>query len=308
MGQIVSFDDYKPPARFDGIPWAEVEIQESADGAAPWTVIDTVALTPLDVDPASPQTRSFTTANGTAPDLWYRVAFIDGAGGRSNPTEPIHNSPDGPPARFATADDLATRLGLTLTTAEQTRANTLLADASGLIADHAKQQIALVADDELTMPGTTDDRIRLPERPVVSVASITLDGQTLGQGKDWYLNGDEIIRLSSMYVQNGGLDAMLDAPYLLGRSFGWPGQKLVIVYTHGYTDDALPKLVKSICLEMVVRVWVNPGSVARETVGNTATVYDNMRFSPSGLLLTDTEKKELRRFFGARARSIQIGG
>src|SRR5581483_3923985 len=80
--------------------------------------------------------------------------------------------------RFADSDDLAARLGLVFTDDEHVRANTLLEIASGLIQDEAKQKIALVTDDVFTMPGTTEQLIKLPERPVVSVSSVTLDGAT----------------------------------------------------------------------------------------------------------------------------------
>ena len=208
-------------------------------------------------------------------------------------------------AQFATHDDLATRLGLIFSQAEQTRADALLTSASALIQDEAKQVIALVTNDVWETPGTTDEVIRLPERPVVSVASVTLDGQPLVQGTDWYLDGDSIRRIPVVTtVLTGGLiDEAFTFP--LGTGFGWPAQTLAITYTHGYAT--IPGTVKEICLEAVVRVWVNPGSVAREAVGNTLTVYDNNRFSPSGMLLTDDEKKALRRFFGRTAKSIQIG-
>jgi hypothetical protein len=193
-----------------------------------------------------------------------------------------------------------------LTSDEQTRADALLTLASAMIQDEVPQQIGLVTDDVLTMPGTIDETINLPERPVVSVSSVTLDGEALIEGTDWYLQDDAIHRLAVVFTQGLGL-ARLDAPYLLGSGigFGWESQTLEITYTHGY--ETIPGLVKAITLEAVVRVWVNPGSVARESIGNTSTVYDNMRFSPTGLLLTDDERRRLRRFFGTKARSIQIG-
>lgn len=208
--------------------------------------------------------------------------------------------------QFASHDDLANRLGLTLTPAEQTRADSLLTLASDLIADEAKQKIGLVSGEVLTMPGTIEESILLPERPVVSVESVALDGDALVEGTDWYLKNDAIHRLAVVFTQGLGM-ARLDAPYLLGSGigFGWESQTLEITYTHGYSE--IPGIVKAICLEAVVRVWVNPGSVARETVGNTSTVYDNMRFSPTGLLLTADERNRLRRFFGTKATSIQIG-
>jgi len=197
--------------------------------------------------------------------------------------------------QFATAAEFAARFGITLTDDEETRADGLLAMASGLIQDEVKQTIALVEDDVLTMPGTSDDRITLPERPVVSIASVELAGTPLVEDSDWYLDHGTII------------GTIVDDAWPSSGGFGVPTQTLQITYTHGYDDDEIPGIVKGVCLEVVVRVWVNPGAVARETVGDTATVYDNMRFSPSGLLLTNDESRKLRRFFGDRMRSIAMG-
>lgn len=92
MSQVISFADYTPPARFDAVPWAQVRIEEGPTPEGAWTTIDTLALDPLDADPSIPQTRSFTTSNGSDTDgLWYRVTFIDGANATSQPSTPVQN-------------------------------------------------------------------------------------------------------------------------------------------------------------------------------------------------------------------------
>lgn len=199
---------------------------------------------------------------------------------------------------FASAADLEARLGITLTEAEQIRAESLLQLASGLIRDAVRQTISLVEDDELTLPGTNADRIALPERPVVSVASVTLDGNDVS----FSLAGSSIFRRSLTVW-----DADFDRDGRWSRGFGRIYQTIVVTYTHGYAADEIPSLVKSICLEAAVRVWVNPGAVARESEGDTSVVYDNMRFSPSGLLLTDIERSQLKHFFGSRAANVSVG-
>jgi hypothetical protein len=211
---------------------------------------------------------------------------------------------------FATTDDLAARLGITLTADEITRAQVLLDIVTGEIEDEADQQISLVTDDVLELPGTTDDRIELPQRPVVSVASVTVDGQPLVEGTDWYLEGDTIIRIATPLTIITGADAVYYddiRQFPFGIGFGWPKQTIAITYTHGYAADSIPQTLKTICLEATVRAWVNPGSVARETIGNEATVYDNMRFSPTGLLLTTVEVRKIRRLFPRKIGSVKLG-
>ena len=195
-------------------------------------------------------------------------------------------------APFATSDDLAARLGVTLSTDEQTRADALLASASGLIQAEARQVIELVTDDVLELRGTSDDRVRLPERPVVSVASVTLDGVTLTEGIDFYLDGSALVRMPTYLL--GLLDGYP------GGGFGNPSQVLAVTYTHGY--ETIPEVFKSVCLEAVVRVWVNPGAVVGERHGSEQVQY--MNGAPTGLLLTDVERRTIRRAVGRRAGSV----
>jgi hypothetical protein len=94
MPYSVSFTDFTPPPRYDGIKWASVKIEESDQEIGPWTLIETLAITPLDIDPANPQKRNFTTNNATLETGWYRLTFIDQDGAFLQPTTPIHNVPD----------------------------------------------------------------------------------------------------------------------------------------------------------------------------------------------------------------------
>lgn len=188
-------------------------------------------------------------------------------------------------AQFATNAELAARLGLTFSAAEQARADALLTSASGLIQEHTGQTILLVSNDSFTRPGSYSDRIGLPQRPVVSVASVTVDGTALTAGSDFYIDGDELVRMGTASPWHG-----LPAP-----GWGNPWQSIVVVYTHGYAT--IPARIKAICQEMVVRVWVNPGSVIQESVGDVQTTYAPYVQPPRGLLLTDAEKDELNDIF-----------
>ncbi len=120
MSYIVSFDDYTPAPRFDGLPWTDVRIEEGTTSTGPWTQIDDIALSPLDPDPANPVARSFTTPNGTAPDLWYRVIFADAAMDTSLPSPAIPNLSSSAP--YATPPELFRILRVKQPSAEQTAA------------------------------------------------------------------------------------------------------------------------------------------------------------------------------------------
>lgn len=98
MSQTISFTDYKPPPRYDSLPWTDVRIEESdtdtITGSTVWTQIDSQALAPLDTDPALPEARDITTSLASdTPFLWYRLIWVDAALTTSAPTVPIQNLP-----------------------------------------------------------------------------------------------------------------------------------------------------------------------------------------------------------------------
>lgn len=102
---VVTFTHWRPPARYDDLPWTEVRIQEAATELGAYATIDTIALDPLDDDPSDPQSRSFTTELGTAAALWYRLVFADATADTSPPTDPIQNVEAVAP--YATVAELA---------------------------------------------------------------------------------------------------------------------------------------------------------------------------------------------------------
>jgi hypothetical protein len=136
MTQIVSFVSYTPPQRFDALPWTHVQIEEAASDTGTFAIIDTLALSPLDVDPTDPQARSFTTANGTAADQWYRISFVDAGLHLSEPTQPVQNTAGAAPpvTAYIDATELFRILKVRAPTSDQTAAaNRVILTASGEI-------------------------------------------------------------------------------------------------------------------------------------------------------------------------------
>lgn len=134
MAQVVSFVDYVPPPRYDANAWTEVQIEEGTAGTSDlWTLIDTIALSPVDLDPADPASRSFTTENGTALEQWYRVIFADVNGDTAAPTIPVQNIA----ARemYATVAELATLLKVNAVTREAALTRVLRAAADEIDAE-----------------------------------------------------------------------------------------------------------------------------------------------------------------------------
>jgi hypothetical protein len=114
MSQVVTLEGFVPSARYDAIPWTQAQIEEAADAIGPWALIDTIPITPTDADPAEPAPRSFTTSNGTAPFLWYRIIFRDASNNDTLPTRPIQNVPSEVASSLAlcTDEDVRAYLGI----------------------------------------------------------------------------------------------------------------------------------------------------------------------------------------------------
>lgn len=87
---VVTFRDYIPTPRADGIPWSKARIEESLTEIGPWVQIDLLTFNDPDNDPNEPRPRSFTTHNATLESGWYLVTFLDDVG-NAQPTFPIQH-------------------------------------------------------------------------------------------------------------------------------------------------------------------------------------------------------------------------
>lgn len=127
--------------------------------------------------------------------------------------------------------------------------------ASDVVRAKLRQTITLVEDDELRIEGACDDRVRLPERPVIEVASVMVDG-LLFPSSGYNVIGDELV-----LVQDSGTFASIASGlgYLAGR-----GSTLDIVYSHGYA--AVPPAIKGLALGIAKRLFLNPNGATAEGV------------------------------------------
>jgi hypothetical protein len=146
MSQVITFEAYIQPPRYDGIPWTEVDIEEGTTETGVFAVIDNQPLSPVDSDPANPAARSFTTelASDTM-GLWYRLVFRDGSGDETVPTDAIQNVAD--INTYASVHELARILKIRQPTVEQRASmRRVLVVASGEI----DAEVNLPADEVLS--------------------------------------------------------------------------------------------------------------------------------------------------------------
>lgn len=90
---VVTFENYTPSARYDGIPYTKAVIQEAPLRTGPWTTREIKVFADPDADPSDPKTRNFTTSAATLEAGWYRILFEDNIGAQQQPTAPEFNGP-----------------------------------------------------------------------------------------------------------------------------------------------------------------------------------------------------------------------
>lgn len=158
---------------------------------------------------------------------------------------------------FATHDDLELFTGATY---DEARANLLLDIATATIRARTAQTLSRVTGHQVVLAGTAETSAVLPERPVVSVAEVSWDGDVLDEGT-WEYDGYGSI----------------------SRYGGWRGQPITVTYTHGF--DPIPDDLKGLCLVMVQRALDNPTGIASESIGSYSVSYGRQ----SGVYIAEDE-------------------
>jgi hypothetical protein len=200
-------------------------------------------------------------------------------------------------AQFADVTELADFRGRAIGSAEVSRAELFLQLASADIQNYTGQTIELVTDDELVLhPQDSRAELVMPQRPVIEVTAITLDGVAIA--------GFEVTRWGRVRWGAGGFDSGLygtaEERYL---NPAFP-PVVAVTYTHGF--DPVPDDVRGVCLAWAARAMENPTSLDSETIG-TQYAYTRAASEPGELLLPG-ERRKLRKYCPSRIFSAPILG
>lgn len=201
---------------------------------------------------------------------------------------------------LADLDDVEDRMGRDLTPEEQRKANAMLLDASAVIRAYTYRDFTL---------GTATTRLRprgykilLPQRPVVSVQSVSLvisfgPTEFITPTPAWsFVGGSEIYLLNPEVVYNGPAFNFDD-----GNVFA------EVSYTHGYAE--IPYDIVAVCANLVLRNFTIPGGgmVDLETVGPYTVRYAN--FAGGGpLALSGGDRDILNKYRTTGAMTIELRG
>lgn len=194
---------------------------------------------------------------------------------------------------LATLEDVQARVPFTTSSAQEQITETLLVDASAKVRTYTGQTFTLVENDEqvLRPVGTL---IRLPQRPVIEVASVVALGG--GQLPDiplsgWMWDGADLINVA-------GIDSnvFVSMPEWWNEHAGTNTYR--VTYTHGY--DEVPADVVAVVCGMVTRTLTSP-SIAEGLVSERIGQYNFQMQQGVGspgvsVRLTRADRDDLQRF------------
>lgn len=162
---------------------------------------------------------------------------------------------------FCSIDDINTFLGTTILP-DDAQALLAIDEATAVIKNYCNQKIEQVSDDTTLLDGTGSTKLFLPEIPVSSITSVTVD------------------------------DVLLDPTYyalaengVLWRKYGvWTvgARNISITYTHGYAS--IPEDVKGVCYRSAARLYQAQLKARRQdfvsglqsvSVGDWSETYEN---------------------------------
>lgn len=138
-------------------------------------------------------------------------------------------------ANFATTADLEAFLQVSITTLEQiAAASRALTEASETIRNYTRQQIDLVVNDVVTLDSPGGSKVFLPELPVISVASVVEDAETLTVTDNYILGQYGIL-------------------HRVSRRWATGIQIVTVTYTHGYS--VIPDDIVAVCVRIASRAY-----------------------------------------------------
>jgi len=153
--------------------------------------------------------------------------------------------------------------------------------------DNPPQRLVAVDDAEYELMGSTGLWLNLPQRPVRSITSLTLDGEPLVEDEDYTRFGWRL------YRQDGWQP---HGPYT--------PSKIRVVYSHGYEDGAQElQLARSAVLSLVKGVYGNPTGALAVRIDDYSATYARLS---AELEASPYLQAALERQYGRRAGLVRL--
>ena len=190
--------------------------------------------------------------------------------------------------QLASPSDLAVLLGIPLDAPKMTL---VIEAATAVVQAITGQRLVEVEDDEITLLGSTDSWLDLPQRPVTAISVVNAAGVVLAEGTG-----------RGMYRQFGAR---------LWRSCGWAEcayepSAVTVTYSHGYpAGDQGLQVARQATLGLAAGVYNNPGGgVSREQIDDYTVAYEAAAAAMDG---SPHLRSSLRRQYSRRSGLVRIG-
>ena len=214
--------------------------------------------------------------------------------------------------QFATLQDLADSLQISLGSLNSGTGTLLLELATAAVQEAARQRILQVVGDTCSILSTTDSWLDLPQIPVTAVTTVVLDGVTLTVDTDYKVFGNRLWRRYGWQNNMGwswGWDWNWRPSYSTSGS-PYTGQEpslSAITYTHGYAAGAQQlQLARGATLSLAKGVYVNPSGVQSESIDDYNVSYTSSRALSAQMELAPHVKAAVRRQYGHRVGLARI--
>lgn len=153
-------------------------------------------------------------------------------------------------------------------------------------------QTITVGSSTVELSGTWDRVLRLPERPVTAVTSVTVNGVELLEGTGWTLTPRGLRR--GTVAQWGEYTGTPGAVGGTVPNWGGPDTTIGVDYTHGYT--VVPGDLKAVCLGSMERRLSTPAGVRSETLEDYQVTYMSEAAMAGPVSFTDDDRRILGRY------------
>ncbi|MEU5946309.1 hypothetical protein ABZ793_12195 [Micromonospora sp. NPDC047465] len=196
--------------------------------------------------------------------------------------------------QLASLADLAALLHVEVADLHAPAATLLIECATAVVQETAGQRIVRATSTVTLEPGP-GRWLWLPQLPVVSVASVSLDGTALVVGEGYSVRGHRLWRSAGWQSVGSWETAGSVAP-----------SEVVVEYTHGYEAGAQElQRARQAVVALAGAVYANPSGVTRAQIDDYAVAFEAMsaRMEAAPYL-----RDGLRRYYGRSAGLITLGG
>lgn len=189
--------------------------------------------------------------------------------------------------QLVTPTEIADFLGVTPSEADR-----LATQATSLVQEATGQRLVEVVDDTVTVMGTTESWLALPEMPVSSVSSVQIDDEVVD---DYKLVGSRLWRAGGWASKDYDVSKIHEP------------SAVKVVHTHGYTaGDQRLERARTAAFALAVQVHDNPSGAVGLSVDDYREQFGQSA-GDAGVQVPESVAVSLRRYYGRKAGLVRLG-